>query len=296
MPTLETNELFKRELFRKKHQLTDSELAQVKEITFGILCDVVAVCEEEGIPYMLGGGTALGAVRHGGFIPWDDDIDINIQRRYIDHLLDSIEKKYGDKYYIEAPLRTEGYLSSFIQIHKNGTVFQEYLIQDIDKCGIKIDIFPIENTYNNRVRRLWHGICCEGGLFILSCYRMYAWRKEFIALTEGNKKARLIVRLKGMMGSIFSPAHGFWYRSIQRCLMKCSREGDYVVIPSGRRHFFGELYDRKNYLETVETEFEGRKFLISGDYDIYLTQLYGDYHRMPPENKREHHVLYQLKI
>jgi lipopolysaccharide cholinephosphotransferase len=296
MPTLETNELFKKELSRKKHQLTDAELQQVKEVTFDILCDVVAVCEAEGIPYMLGGGTALGAIRHKGFIPWDDDIDINIQRKYIDRLLDAIEKEYGGKYYIEAPLRTEGYLSSFIQIHKNGTVFQEYLVQDEKKCGIKIDIFPIENTYPNRLHRLWHGIRCEGGLLILSCYRMYAWREEFLALTEGNKKARLLVRVKGGIGMLFAPAHHFWYQKIQHCLMECEKENGEVVIPSGRKHFFGEIYERKKFLETEPVEFEGQTFLISKDYENYMTRLYGDYRTLPPEKDREHHVIYRLKF
>jgi lipopolysaccharide cholinephosphotransferase len=296
MATLETNELFKRELSRKKHQLTDEELEQVKRVTFEILCDVVEVCEAEGIPYMLGGGTALGAVRHRGFIPWDDDIDINIPRKFIDRTLDAIEKTYGSKYYIEAPLRTEGYLSSFIQVHKNGTVFQEYLVQDEKKCGIKIDIFPIENTYRSRPRRFWHGIWCEAGLLILSCYRMYAWREEFLALTEGNKKARLLVRIKGMIGMLFAPAHRFWYCRIQKCLMQCDEESAYVVIPSGRKHFFGEIYPRAQYLATEPVEFEGREFLISSDYENYLTRLYGDYRRLPPEESREHHVLYRLEF
>jgi lipopolysaccharide cholinephosphotransferase len=296
MAGLETNELFKRELSRKKHQLTDEELEQVKRVTFEILCDVVAVCEADEIPYMLGGGTALGAIRHKGFIPWDDDIDINVPRKYIDPLLDAFEKEYGGKYYIEAPLRTEGYLSSFIQIHKNGTVFQEYLVQDEAKCGIKIDIFPIENTYANSLRRRWHGIRCEAGLLILSCYRMYAWRGEFLALTEGSRKARLLVRIKGAIGALFAPAHRFWYRRVQHCLMACRQESDYVVIPSGRKHFFGEIYPREAYLATEPVEFEGRTFMISKDYENYLTRLYGDYRKLPPEESREHHVIYRLKF
>jgi lipopolysaccharide cholinephosphotransferase len=125
---------------------------------------------------------------------------------------------------------------------------------------------------------------------------MYAWRKEFLALTEGNRRARLLVRFKGAIGMLFAPAHRFWYRRIQHCLMKCDEESGYVVIPSGRKHFFGELYPREAYLETEPVEFEGRRFLISKDYENYLTRLYGDYRRLPPEESREHHVIYQLKF
>ncbi len=297
MAALETNELFKRELSKKKHQLTSEELERVKQVTFEILCDVIEVCERKQIPYMLGGGTALGAVRHQGFIPWDDDIDINVQRRYIDPLLDAIEKTYGDKYYIEAPVRTPGYLSSFIQIHKNGTVFQEYLVQDMKHCGIKIDIFPIENTYSEKILRTIHGLRCEAGLFALSCYRMYAWKNEFMELTADNAKARQMVRIKGGIGMLFAPAHKWWYNRVQRCLSSCRKEqSKFVVIPSGRRHFFGEVYQRNEYLKTISMPFEGKVFQVSKDYDRYLRGLYGDYRKLPPEEQREHHVIYQLRF
>ena len=59
--------------------------------------DVIAVCEELEIPYMLGGGTALGAVRHKGFIPWDDDVELNVPRKYIDALLEEIKHRFGNK-------------------------------------------------------------------------------------------------------------------------------------------------------------------------------------------------------
>ena len=100
MAVLQTNELLKENLSRKTglHRLTDEETEAIKNVVLEAALDVIALCDENGIPYMLGGGSALGAVRHGGFIPWDDDIDLNIPRKYITQLIHAIENRYPDKY------------------------------------------------------------------------------------------------------------------------------------------------------------------------------------------------------
>ena len=297
MAVMETNQLFKTQIAQKKHQLTKEEIEKLKKISLEILLDVIAVCEELEIPYMLGGGTALGAVRHKGFIPWDDDVDLNVPRKYIDALLEEIKHRFGNKYSLDVPCVTEGYLSSFIQIHKNGTVFREFLAQDIERCGVKIDIFPIENTYNNQFKRTIHGFFCEAGLFLLSCYRMFAWRKEYKLLAKGTPKAEVLVRVKGAIGMLLAPAHNFWYRRIQQLFQQCKDEtSQYVVIPSGRGHFFHELYERTRFMELTTMEFEKIPMKITKDYDGYLTKLYGNYMEIPKAEKREHHVIYELKI
>ena len=107
MAVLQTNEIFKTELAEGQHRLSDEEIHQVQRVVYGITIDITNLCDKYDIPYMLTGGTALGAVRHGGFIPWDDDIDMVVSRKYIDELLDLIEQEYSDKYYVDAPLRTE---------------------------------------------------------------------------------------------------------------------------------------------------------------------------------------------
>ena len=299
MAVLETNGIFKERLSRKQgmHQLTPEETEKVKQVVLETTKDVVDLCEELGIFYMLGGGSALGAVRHRGFIPWDDDIDLNIPRADIDRLLDAVEERYSEKYYVEAPLRTPGYLSSFIQIHRRGTVFQEYLAQKKQDCGIKIDIFVIENTYDQAVLRKLHGLWVQAGLFFLSCYRMFAWRKEFRTLSKGDAKASLVTGIKSILGIPFAAAPGFFYRWVQKSMMCCKDDhSGYVTIPSGRKHFFGEMYEREAFMKIRPMPFQQYSFQVTEDYDHYLSNLYGDYMAVPPENQREHHVIYDLKF
>lgn len=299
MAVLQTNEILKERLSRKEgmRRLSSDETEAIKRIVLETTLDVVEICTELDIPYMLGGGSALGAVRHQGFIPWDDDIDLNIPREYIDSLLDEVERRYPDKYYVEAPLRTPGYLSSFIQIHRRGTVFQEYLVQKEENCGVKIDIFVIENTYNNPIRRKWHGCKVQAGLFFLSCYRMFAWRKEFMELASEDSAARRAMRVKQWIGAPFAIAPRFLYRRVQLCMQECrDNHSDYITIPSGRMHFFGEMYEREAFLKTREMNFEGYMLQVTCDYDRYLKRLYGNYMEIPPEEKREHHVIHQLKL
>lgn len=294
MAKLETHELLKGTLSHGKgmHRITEEERRVIKDVIMEITMDVVQVCEELQIPYMLGGGSALGAVRHHGFIPWDDDLDLNVPRQYIDTLMRAVEERYGEKYAIEIPMQTDGYLSSFIQIHRRDTVFREYLWQKEASCGIKIDLFVIENTYDSKWRRYWHGFRVDAGLFLLSCYRMFLWRKEYLALAGDDASARRSMRIKQMLGAPIALMPRFFYRRVQHCMSECrDMRSKYVTIPSGRKHFFGELYEREQLLHTINMEFEGHLLSVTAAYDHYLNRLYGDYMTLPPEEKRKDHRL-----
>jgi lipopolysaccharide cholinephosphotransferase len=89
----------------------------------------------------------------------------------------------------------------------------------------------------------------------------------------------------------------YWYKKVQKCLMECRDENSrYVTIPSGRGHFWGELYEREPFLQLVDMQFEDLQLSVSADYDNYLRRLYGDYQKLPPESAREHHVIYEVRF
>ncbi|MGM9579929.1 MAG: LicD family protein, partial [Anaerovibrio sp.] len=85
-------------------------------------CDIKAVCDKYNLTIVLGGGSALGAVRHKGFIPWDDDLDLNMPRKDYEKLLSVLEAELGKEYYFSAP-HTKGVESQFLKIHKKDTTF-----------------------------------------------------------------------------------------------------------------------------------------------------------------------------
>ncbi len=295
---LETMDLFKQQLSKQKElvELSETDLHELQKIELGILKDVKFVCEKYDILCFLGGGTALGAYRHHGFIPWDDDVDININAAQIPLVIKKMQEHFPGKYTYEIPGITEGYLSFFVQIHKRGTVFMEDSYGDPEKKGIKIDIFPIENTYNNRLLRWFHGMGCMGWMFLFSCYRMKLHKKELLQVSHGLDELQKSIRVKAVIGNLIAIAPDFMWKRALKWISKCKNtKSRYVSIPSGRRHFFGELYERKTFCKPVKAKFECETCYITADYKNYLTRLYGeDYMILPEESKREKHLLYRV--
>ena len=271
-------------------------LKEYQRVLLEIADDITNVCIDNGIVCSLGGGSALGAIRHKGFIPWDDDIDFNISREYIDKFITEFENKYGYKYWIHTPEEKHNFGTVFIQIRKKGTVAKNFLY-DGDECGVPVDIFPVENTFDNAFLRCLHGLLCMGMRFALVCRKMWANRNSFIQTAQGNKTSLFIVRLKifiGFFTSVFSV--DAWSHGAIKCCKMCHRKGKYVVIPSGRKYFFGEIYDCKMFEDIIPVDFEDRSYSVTKYFDSYLKNLYGDYMRIPPENKREFHILSELKL
>lgn len=279
-------------------QLEGEELRLYQECVLEITKDVVAVCEEEGIEYSLSGGSILGAVRHNGFIPWDDDIDINIPRSSYVELNKVFEKSLGGKYYMQTPNNCPQIGIMVTQIRKKGTVARRKYDRDLKQCGVSIDLYILENVFDNPVKRFFQKNCSMVCSFAISAIRTYNNQDIPVELIELEGRELNYTKSKLLFGRLLKIISlrrwikwcNFWNSC---CKNNCTR---LVAIPTGRKHFSGEIYKRSEMCMYRKALFETEYFNIPIHAEEYLTRFYGNYKVIPPFEKRERHLFLELKF
>lgn len=295
MKTLKSiyNELLSHE--KSIHKATDIERKTIQRIEMEMLDDLVGVCDKHGLTLLLGGGSCLGAVRHGGFIPWDEDMDFNMPREDFEILKKIFKSELGKKYTLHAPNYKKGKAKwRFGRIEKKGTLILDS--NEREQCfGVCIDIFPIEKIPQNALHRFLHGLLIEGVMFAAGQV-WFTKESTPIFRTAMKQSDKLRYYTKITIGNILGICSlSNWYDLVDKC---CRFNGVTPLrgVPTGRKHYFGEIFDASVYLPKKETLFDGHKAYLPNKEDIYLGNLYGDYMQIPPEEKREHHYIYGLEI
>jgi len=277
--------------------LDDDTLKRMQDELFKILLDIKYVCEKYDIKYMLYGGTFLGAVRHKGFIPWDDDIDLMMLRSEAEKLVARFREEFPDKYIVAEPLCDERYVVKSIKIFRKGTKYVEIPYAGIDAFDMLfVDVFIIENVPANKLLRKLH---CRIYNFVYRAASVCVDYKYPSPVIEQKAKELEDVaeywKLRRRLGRFFSHVGGMrFYLKMCEKLGNKKRHTGWVGIPSaGYTH---ENYPEEKLTKTIMAEFNGYEFPIPEAYDEVLTNMFGDYMWVPPPEKRESHVAYKVEF
>ncbi|AHF07666.1 LicD family protein [Desulfitobacterium metallireducens] len=267
-----------------------TELNKVQSIILSIFKEIVRICDENDIIYFIINGTALGAVRHGGFIPWDDDIDIGMTRENYDHFLSIAQEKLPQDLFLQT-VETEPNSPFYCaKVRKNGTKFiEEYCANLNINHGVFVDIFPFDNIPDNLKQRKKHHLKVNiiSNFFIAKC--LTGSSKPQHGVIGGLKIA---VRKLLHIVLILVPKK-ILYRKLD---LECQ---EYNQTPSKVKAFvkYSYLQIPSIDLEKVDRiSFEGVEVNCPGHVNSYLKHHYGDYMMLPPSEKRVGHRPYSLEF
>lgn len=255
---------------------------ELKQIMLNELLIVDEFCRKNGIEYFLEGGTSIGAVRHKGYIPWDDDIDIAMTRPNYQRFITSFNG-YNENLVLYAPELDSSFYASYANVCDRRTLLEEELFvhQGYD-IGVKIDIFPIDGCEDDiRVCNRWHKLVRLIDNILSRRHRdmKATWKRDKV-----NFFTCLFVRV------VTSPVK---YSILMKWLLKIVTRCDYSK--ANYAYHASLPYKRvtrcpkRVWEEYVDMDFEGHKVRNLKDYDSHLKAIFGDYMTLPPIEQRVSH-------
>ncbi len=252
-------------------------LTEIKETTFALLKHFSDFCQENNISFLLSNGTLLGAVKYGGFIPWDDDIDVFVPRKDYDKLIE-IYKDY-DKYKLFSRERNSEYKFPFAKLCDMTTVKAEVNMNNGVQLGLDIDIFPLDSCSKHilkpNVQRK------------IKIYQVGCVLSKFISSKGKPIHKRAVIGFCRLLG------FNFFCNGLIKTIRKEMSMGDeYMGCLMWPIYGEREIIPSEVFAETITVDFEGGRFPAPAGYDIYLRSLYGDYEKDPPVEKQKSHHSY----
>ncbi len=249
-----------------------TNIDELRSIQMAILDSIHEFCQREEITYFLSSGTLIGAVRHKGYIPWDDDIDLYMPRDSYDRFINSYSCESG-KYRVIDPHTEQNYYYTFAKVVDTTTLMIETETPGYE-IGVYIDIFPVDYISDDLEER-----------------------------TNVFKRKHLLYKIRRCKISHNNPLYSKFayvvYKHWPRSLKSLNNEIEHLITSCKKSSTvcnlteagpkIGGCFPAKCIESDVDIEFEGKLYKTMVGYKEYLTKTYGDYMTLPPEDKRVHH-------
>ena len=264
----------------EKYMGQNLTIKEQQEILLDIMLKTHEYCQAHGLRYCLTYGTLIGAVRHKGFIPWDNDADIFMPRPDFEKFLKLTQEEPVNEY-----LRCTNYTTdpknhySVIRVYDNRTrIYLNYLREQPTEMGVFLDIFPVD------------GIWDDGKKHYLQRFGLrFNQRLQSVDLYGQKERPGLKAKLKYMSHFLFPNRNNIHEYKIDHYAKMCDFESHTKVIDTSEYQHFDTYLTHEDFDDPILADFEQYRFFIPRRYHEFLTAGYGDYMQLPPEDKREVH-------
>lgn len=267
---------------------------RLKEVQLEILREIKRICNENGIQFFLDSGTLLGAVRHKGMIPWDDDIDIGMLRKDYEKFIKIACEKLSDNFSFQSWDCDKNFGLPYVKIRKKNTHFIERASADTGQNdGIFVDVFPYDNYPTSRMKCFYQ----KNMLYIISKVLLTKCGYAVWSTENGHKR-----KIKRFVYSLIELGTHNLSKSVlcaeyKKVATLCKDKGKFYFPQAGDGKY-GRWKVPVECLEGfVELEFENQFYPCPQNYDLYLRYFYGDYMKLPPiEERKSMHNVFDIII
>lgn len=268
--------------------MKEIQLDELKQIELNLLIKIDAICREHGWKYSLGGGTLLGAIRHKGFIPWDDDIDIAMPRPdYEAFLKYGIEHGNEQSIQIVSSKTNSCYADMAAKVCDTNTLIEE---ANIDReglsMGVYVDVFPIDGLGDkDNAKKHFNAMRFERELLVARNWKKFFRSKTHSWYIEPVRFAFWVMSRFVSAPKLVEKVEAYYARFPLE-------KSEYSAIVCGN-YREKEIFPTEVHNTFAEVEFEGKRFMAYAKYDEYLKGIYGDYMKLPPKEEQVSHHLFK---
>ena len=268
-------------------------LKKIQGMELDIVKDFISVCKKHDLVYFGLAGTGIGALRHKGFIPWDDDIDIGLPRRDYEKLLSVFQTEHSDKYVVGNAETFQNYPLMTTRLMLKGTKFVDQSLKNVNcDLGIFLDLYAFDNIPD------------DDKIFKRQAWSTWFWSKLLILYYIAFPVLPFRGGVKKIAHFLCMIVHGFlklFHISPRWIYDRCKKASTkYNGTETKRMAYMCDtspyinMISRETSFPLVEYDFEDIKLNFPKDIKQMLTFVYGDYMQLPPEEKRKNHYPYCL--